>query len=574
VEPRFDLGALRDISGAKVFARGVAYHEDKRVEISAIDKARVRAKVAGSEIYRTELTGAGQAFSGDCSCRAFTDRGFCKHLVATALAANACKDGELGDTAGRLERVRSHLRSKGVEALVAMIMELAERDTALLRRLELATVADDEDDKALVTRFRKAITEATRTSGFVEYGDVRAWAQGVQTVLDGIDDLLARDRAGVALDLLDHVFTRLERALNEMDDSGGHGGATFARACALHRAACEKARPDSITLARDLFAREVESNWDFFYGASRTYADRLGEAGLAEYRRLAAEAWKKIAPRHAGDRRAHDEDFTARFRLAHMLEDFAERDGDVDARIAVRTKDLSTPRAYLEIARLCLSHGREAEALKWAEEGLWQFDDLSDTHLVIFAADLHERAGRPADAGNLLWRTFERNPSLEIYGRLKAVAGDAEEIRGKAVARLRAEIKGKPPTGFALRGRVELLLRIMMTEDHLAEAWDIVRAHGCSDTLLESLAEASEETHPAEALQAYAKRIDELAGLGGQSNYEAAGQMLGRMRLIRERLGAAADHAAYLADLITRYKAKRNFVKLLRTEHGCAQPPP
>ena len=46
------------------------------------------AQVAGTEDYRTELTGRGEDFDGECSCPAFEDWGFCKHMVATALAAN------------------------------------------------------------------------------------------------------------------------------------------------------------------------------------------------------------------------------------------------------------------------------------------------------------------------------------------------------------------------------------------------------------------------------------------------------------------------------------------------------
>jgi len=50
-----------------------------------------------------------------------------------------------------------------------MLMSLAERDAALLQQLELATAAAAEDDAALFRRFKAAITNATRTHGFVEY---------------------------------------------------------------------------------------------------------------------------------------------------------------------------------------------------------------------------------------------------------------------------------------------------------------------------------------------------------------------------------------------------------------------
>jgi len=85
---RFDIDALRDLAGAKVFARGLAYHQGGQVTILAIDPARVVARVSGRDDYRTILTGSGSDIGGDCSCPAFVDYGFCKHLVAAALTGD------------------------------------------------------------------------------------------------------------------------------------------------------------------------------------------------------------------------------------------------------------------------------------------------------------------------------------------------------------------------------------------------------------------------------------------------------------------------------------------------------
>ncbi len=158
--PRFDMEALRDLAGDKVFARGVAYHEDKQVEIIAVERKRVLARVAGSEIYKVELLGAGSSFSGQCSCPAFSDHGFCKHMVATALSANAMEPGEAKQAGNRFARIRDNLRAQGVDALVSRIMELAERDPALFEELEFAAELDDADDEgALGSAFGKAITD-------------------------------------------------------------------------------------------------------------------------------------------------------------------------------------------------------------------------------------------------------------------------------------------------------------------------------------------------------------------------------------------------------------------------------
>ncbi|MFX9325364.1 hypothetical protein ABTO11_19440, partial [Acinetobacter baumannii] len=78
----------------------------------------------------------------------------------------------------------------------------------------------------------------------------------------------------------------------------------------------------------------------------------------------------------------------------------------------------STAHRYLDVAQVCLDHGREQEALKWAEEGLWKFEDKPDRDLVFFACSLLQRNGRGEDANGLLWKQFVREPSVELYQRL------------------------------------------------------------------------------------------------------------------------------------------------------------
>ncbi|HEY6735753.1 MAG TPA: SWIM zinc finger family protein, partial [Roseiarcus sp.] len=143
--PRFDIAALRRLAGS-AFTRGEAYHRDGRVEILAIEPRRVLAQVAGTEDYRVNLLGKGETIKGECSCPAFDDYGFCKHMVAAALAANESDHGPEAGGAGALARIRAHLADKPNGVLVRMIVELAERDPALFRKLEIASAADGADD--------------------------------------------------------------------------------------------------------------------------------------------------------------------------------------------------------------------------------------------------------------------------------------------------------------------------------------------------------------------------------------------------------------------------------------------
>lgn len=389
--PHYDLNALRETVGDKVLARGQAYHSDGRVELLDVKRNRIRARVAGTEIYQAELTGSGRRFSGTCTCPAFEREDFCKHLVATALAANAMDAGTVDSVRDHFMQIREHLRAKGIEALADMIMGIAERDADLRRHLELAVAMDGKDDETLFTRFKAAITEATRTSGYIEYRQMRAWAANVEAILAHLEGMIDKARAPVVLRLLDHFFARMDKALQNVDDSDGHGGGLLARASELHLEACRASKPEPLALARDLFRRETEWDGDYFFRASETYRTLLGKAGLAEYRRLAQEVWAQFKPLRGGARRVRDDEPAMRYRLQSILESLAARDGDIDAWIAIRATDLSSAYAYLQVAKLCADHGRTAEALKWAEEGLWQFEDEPDRRLVVFAATLRRR---------------------------------------------------------------------------------------------------------------------------------------------------------------------------------------
>jgi uncharacterized Zn finger protein len=544
---RFDPRVLRELAGEKAYARGEAYHRDGLVAILRLAPGRVVAQVSGSENYRTELTGAGEGLGGSCTCRAFEDYGFCKHMVAVGLAANGAAGEDARDSLGR---IRDHLSSKGVDQLVEMILALAERDAALFRKLDLASAKLGGDDKALEKRLRKALDSATRIRDYVSYAEAAGWADGVADAVEAFADLASGPQAGLALRLAEHAIDRIESAMGAIDDSDGHLGALLERAQAIHLAACTAAKPDPVALARDLFRRETGSDFETFHGAVARYEEVLGDSGLAEYRRLAEAAWRKV-PARMGKRRARDSDAADGFRLVPILDFFAERAGDVEARIALRAKDLSSPWRYLQFAQFCLDQGREDEALRRAEEGLWIFEDEGlDETLVSFVAELLAKKGRKAEAAERLRQAFEERPHLRMYQKLATIGGTPAKER--AIAWLAAQCEtGKDPVGLR-----EGLVDILTHDKRFHEAWAAVRKYNVSLHAKAALAKASEAAHPREAITVYIEQVERLAGAG---IYVEATKLVQRTA----RLQDGPEHAAYLADLKERHRRKRNFMKLL-----------
>jgi uncharacterized Zn finger protein len=556
--PRFDPGELAALAGDRAFARGEAYHRDGQVTILSLTADRVLAQVAGTEDYRVTLSGRGRAIGGSCTCRAFEEYGFCKHMVATALAANEAAANGQADGADSLGRIRAHLKTKSVDALVDLIADMAERDPALFRKLDLAAGIAHTDDKAFEVRLRKAIDAATRTRGYIEYADVSRWAKGVNEALDILADMAPGPHAARVRALAEHAMDRIEKAMESIDDSDGHGGALLSRTRDVHLAACAAAAPEPVGLARYLFGRETREVYDTFYGAAGLYEGVLGEQGLAEYRRLAEAAWRKLPARMGRKKSAMDDDESEPDRLMAILDFFAEREGDIDARIALRARDLSTPWRYRQLAQFCLDQGREDEALRRAEEGLWIFEDEGpDDDLTLFVADLLSRKGRKEEAAAHLWRIFEKSPGLDLYQRLVELAGPGAGER--AVGFLEAQSASGERGARGRRGwngPQEVLIEILSHEKAFDRAWAAARKHGASMEAQEALAEASERSHPCEALGVYAARVEELVN-GGR--YDEAAKLIARMGKLR----GAAEQAAYVADIRDRHGRKRNFMKLL-----------
>jgi hypothetical protein len=546
---RFDFDAIRRQAGAKTFERGKEYFDDDCVEILSLEPKRVVALVAGTEDYRTVVTADGKEIDGECSCPAFGDFGFCKHMVAAALAANAA--GDDSEAAGALPRVREHLQAKSKDQLVDMVLELAALQPELLRKLNTQAVMATADDATIGRRLKADIEKATRVDYYLDYRRAQRWQSEVDAALTAVADIATGPRAGLALKLLDYAIERIGGVFESIDDSDGHLGSLRARAREIHLEAARAARPEPVALARDLFKREMRDDFGTFAGSVIEYADVLGEQGLAEYRRLATAAWEKLTTgRHRKDA---SDGFGSRIQLKAILDFFAERDGDVEARIALRAKDLSSQWAYLQLTEFCLSQGRQEEAVKRAEEGLWQFeDDRTDERLLLFTVKLLTKVNRKADAETYLWRAFERAPSFEVYKEFRRSGGETAAERALAFLQSRAGHAKRDPWD----GSRNLLVEALLHEKRFEAAWSVARKFEISLDLKERLVKVTETEYRADALQFYVARIEQLAN---STAYEEAMKLVRRMA----KLQSASEHTAFVSELKERHKRKRNFMKLL-----------
>jgi len=511
-------GALLDLAGERYFERGEDYHRGGHVHDLVEHEGVVVAKVAGTEDYRVRLWAEdGLAFS--CDCPLGLDGEFCKHCVAAGLA---WLEGDFSAHApggsATMDDVQAYLEEQDRAVLVRIVMEQAMEDERLRERLLLRASRMGGLDLAA---FRRAVDDAV---DFDDYLD-SPWdhARGIQNVIRAITELLEEGFAAEVVALSEYALAKIEGIRGYAVD-----GTIYSILEDLHHEACKRAKPDQEALAKRLFEWELGGDHDTFFDAVNTYAEVLGERGLAEYLRLAEKEWADV-PALGPDPENRPRYYGKRERLAGIMEALVYRSGDVEALVAIKNKDLSNSFAYLEIVQIYKQAGDDEKALEWAEEGAWVFPGGGHQDLRRFLADEYHDRGRHEEAMDLVWTGFAEEPRLDGYEELKAHADQAgtwERRHRKALDFLREDIarEKKEAKGSNLSRPVDhsRLVEILLWEGNVEAAWREAKEGGCSDRLWLDLAARREEDHPEDSLATYQDRIEPLVDQTDNKAYTRA----------------------------------------------------
>ncbi|MCK4283691.1 MAG: SWIM zinc finger family protein, partial [Candidatus Brocadiae bacterium] len=410
---------LQTLTDSGSWDRGIGYFEQGRVLRLMIDRGTVVARIMGTHEYEVTLWADEDDLHGRCTCPMGDAGVFCKHCVATGLECldkgitelsaegqpsegTAPGEKEMDDAITDMKDIRKYLRTEDTEALVEMIVAQAKADGGLLRRLA-ARAALSGGEGLDIEAYRQAISEATSSVGFVDYADAFGFASALDEVVDEIGGLLEGGHADEVVQLSEYAMGEVEGALDHVDDSGGWMGDILYRLQELHHEACTAAKPDPRELAGRLFRREVTSDYDVFSGAAETYADVLGEEGLAEYRRLAEGRREELTPLKPGHKGSYE---SPRYRLTRITESLAEASGDLDELVAIKSRDLSKAWDFLEIAEIYRKASKFNKAMQWAERGLKAFPGQPNPRLRELLANEYHRRRRHDEGMELIWPTF------------------------------------------------------------------------------------------------------------------------------------------------------------------------
>ncbi len=569
---------LEELAGERAFERGADYFADGHVVGLKEGNGAITARVRGTYYYHVNLWAEDEELMFECNCPVGQDHVFCKHCVAVGLTWLDRREQKGGVSQRQTKRevtedeIRAHLMAQGKSALVELVLNHADWDSEFRDRLALMT-AQKGGKRPDLAAFRAAVDKATRRRGFVDYAKMPQYARGIEAVVDSLDNLLKHGHAEEVRELTERALRQMESAMNHVDDSDGFMGGILDRLQDLHHTACCAAKPDPSALAKFLLDWEIRSDWDIFSGAAEKYAGVLGKDGLAAYRMLAEVEWAKVPPLAPGER--DPERHGRRWRITHILETLALQTGDVEALVAVKSRDLSDAFSSCQIAEIYKKAGNDDAALEWAERGARAFPVHTDGRLREFLIEEYHRRGRHNDAIAIAWTSFRERPDVDAYAGLHKSACRAKqwpEWREKALALLREEIaarKKQPPRnewGPPTRAHHSELVKIYLWEGDVEAAWVEAKSGGCYGALWFQLAEAREKDHPEEAIAVYTEQLTPALQNAEQRAYEDAVAILRKIRKLIARIGKEDEFASLIQSVRAQYKPRRNLMKLLDAE--------
>ncbi len=192
---------LEALASPRSYGRGVIYLEEGRVGPLRASTGGVAATVTGAEAYVVELSAERGRLRHACSCPVGLDGAFCKHCVAVALAW-------LGDgaTPPTLEDARAHLETLPRGALVELLIDRAQGDATLARKLSLMSARQAggrEVDRASLCAL---IDQAFACEGFVHYRDVHGYVCAIEEAIDVLDGVLAQGSADDVVELAEYAL--------------------------------------------------------------------------------------------------------------------------------------------------------------------------------------------------------------------------------------------------------------------------------------------------------------------------------------------------------------------------------
>lgn len=538
-------------AGDLVYARGEDYV--RYVRGLRITDVKAYASIQAKKVYQVELDWSGRIPDGSCTCPHHADGNFCKHLVATGLAAIDTGRVAVDDTASSTAdaSLQAAVQAMDVDKLRELVMTLAQRDDGVRRLLEIRATTTSGDDSRARAELEAHVRNTLEFRGFIDYRRSFEVAEVASEVLDELEDHVNSGAAEVARPASLLALTRLRKILEGVDDSSGSIGDQCQRPPTSTRGPAGWARPTPSNSRRGWCSFGlIRQGWPHLVLAD--FVDAFDEKALGTYRRAVAALDRKLADRNQ----------VGRFEVDAMLLELADHDGDVDRAVHLLAERVHPQ--YGAIVDRLRAAGRTQEAVAWIDRAVAEgrFSSHVGGNAYWLSPDdvarTYQGLGRIDDAIAVLRADFVRQPSVGAYRVLLDFATGVDRVdteRAWALDHARQVASDRFAAGA-------VLVQLCLSDGDVDAAWQAADRYGPGWAWRE-LADRGAEARPVDAADLYRPELEKDLRYPNSKLYPDIAARLATMAKLYERGGRSADFASFIAQIRQDYGRRPSLMKAL-----------
>ncbi|KEQ18008.1 SWIM zinc finger family protein [Endozoicomonas numazuensis] len=553
---------LVKLAGEKAFTRGKGYYQEGRVGDLSVHGQRVSAEVMGNEVYQVNLVYTQSALDGSCECPASDGIDFCKHCVSVAMVLrDKVSVPHVKKGAQAADVLEAYLLQMPKEELVGHLVDMIDSSRSVREEwlLKAETSLGIMDRKTI----RKRITAAIPYNRhYFRYAQVRQYFANIEHVFSVLEPPLKKLAATDQMELLDYATSRIVRALETVDDSGGFRFDPVAQIQRLYVDAFSALNWSEDQKAEHLIQLLLQDEDEWHGRIPDDFSEVMSAECLDAFLAIAQARWDKL-PRLKSD---NWRDRFAYDRLLRVLQVVPTLENDYKTLIHLYKKIARTEEEYLVIARSYMELGEYDDAQNYLDRARQnsRFSESAEIHEL--QQQLLLKTGRSSEALQDVWEQFTESPTLSTFEHLTELSGqlaDQDDWRQKAIDWLKERVANT--RGYHHYRVLNTLMMTYLSESDLESAWQLVSDASPDVALLYELRKHFRQDGERSRF-IYEKLVQHCVEKKTNKSYQEAVELLVECQQILVELNQQQVFIQWLNKLKEAYKIKRNFIGFLNEQ--------
>lgn len=610
---------LHQWAGETIVTRGKNY-QSRVSDLRLFSDRYLLAWVRGREDYETVVwIDDSGALERLCSCPYW---GPCKHSVAALLVYNEilrsgksvteakasdsrlellhgyleglAPDIKVSEAMGARDKMASALAALDSTELVALLLEVAQRDVEIQEFMELRLMPADEDLQPVIDQLQRDIKATVQQQGRRNHWGSEDHTPDYSSIEERLSLLVCRGCYEPVIELGELL---LEQGIEHIENSQDQGETQIAIA------GCFAEVFQAVAASGRSAAERMLWYWDLQLEDDYCLLEDVGVVPVDE-QALMIDDWVEVAHYYeaqlqtAPRSQKGEQDWSARYRRSKLLKNVqrawsAAQEPEQVTRIL--TVELPYGECYLELVDHLLAQGATEEAKAWSCRGIRETQNGSPgiaQGLRERLPKIAEKAGDVALAAAHRVASFVDSPTVMVWNQVKLVADKAGHWPAVRNALLQWLESGNHPAqqngwplpdpGLPVRvtqrgggwqrpdhfpGYAELIA-IALHEQRIEDAVGWYQQQPQPRSHSHALADAATICCPALSLQIWQQHIVKLIAEVKPRAYREAKPFLRKIQALMSATGHSAEFGVFITKLRLEHRAKRRLIEVLdEVEH-------